>query len=384
MYRLLTIGHSYVVDANRCLAHEMQAQGRGRWEVTVGAPERLAGELGDLRLRVDPSEPCEVAALGVHLGRSPHLRFYDRRLRRLLARSWDVVHVWQEPYVLAAAQIARAASPSARIVPATFQNIRKRYPAPVRRLERRVMERAAGWIAFGRTAHEALAVEPPFSTRPCRVIPPGVDLRRFHPDQSSRAAVRARAGWHDDRPVVGFLGRFVPEKGLRVMLQALALLRRPWRAMFVGGGPLERELREFSTAHPGRVRVITDAGHGAVPAHLNAMDVLCAPSQTTARWREQFGRMLIEAMACGVPVVASRSGEVPHVVGDGGMLVSESDTAAWTVALESLLADPALRRELAAGGLRRAREHYAWPVIARAHLDFFEELLDGHGGSCAG
>ena len=75
------------------------------------------------------------------------------------------------------------------------------------------------------------------------------------------------------------------------------------------------------------------------------MDVLCAPSQTTARWREQFGRMLIEAMACGVPVVASRSGEIPHVVGDAGLLVDEADVAAWTAALDRLLADAALRRD---------------------------------------
>ena len=117
------------------------------------------------------------------------------------------------------------------------------------------------------------------------------------------------------------------------------------------------------------------SAHGDVPAHLNAMDLMCAPSQTTARWREQFGRMLIEAMACGVPVVASRSGEIPHVVGDAGLVVDEADVASWTSAIDRLLGDPAARRDLSARGIARAHDKYAWPVVARAHLKFFEELL---------
>ena len=115
--------------------------------------------------------------------------------------------------------------------------------------------------------------------------------------------------------------------------------------------------------------------HDEVPEYLNVMDLLCAPSQTTGRWREQFGRMLIEAMACGVPVIASRSGEIPHVVSDTGLLVDEADVARWTEAIDRLLEDADLRRDLAARGLARAHEKYAWPVVARAHLAFFEELL---------
>ena len=135
------------------------------------------------------------------------------------------------------------------------------------------------------------------------------------------------------------------------------------------------ELSAFGAAHPGRVRVLTDVAHDDVPDHLNAMDLMCAPSQTTARWREQFGRMLIEAMACGVPVVASRSGEIPHVVGDAGLVVDEADVASWTSAIDRLLGDPAVRRDLSARGIARAHDKYAWPVVARAHLEFFEELL---------
>ena len=106
------------------------------------------------------------------------------------------------------------------------------------------------------------------------------------------------------------------------------------------------------------------------------MDVLCAPSQTTPRWREQFGRMLIEAFACGVPVIGSDSGEIPFVIGDAGHIVGESDEPGWRRTLSELLESPARRRELAGRGLDRVQQHYAWPVIARQHLDFFEQILD--------
>ena len=101
------------------------------------------------------------------------------------------------------------------------------------------------------------------------------------------------------------------------------------------------------------------------------MDLLAAPSQTTARWKEQLGRMLLEAMASGVPVVASDSGEIPHVVADAGQVVPEADEPAWTAALAELLASPDRRRDLSARSLARARAVYAWPVVARQFLDFF-------------
>jgi glycosyltransferase involved in cell wall biosynthesis len=373
--RVVTISHSYVIANNRRLAHEMAVQGRGRWEVTAIAPARLAGDLREVALEPIAGEACTTHGLRVRLGRIPHLRRYERQLRTLLAGPWDVVHVWEEPYVAACAQVAAASPKNARVVPATFQNIVKSYPPPLGYYERSVMQRASGWIAFGETVHEAQVSKPLYAARPSRVIPPGVDVVRFRPDEAARAAVRSRLGWNDATPIVGFLGRFVPAKGLSVLMQALDGARHPWRALFVGGGPMAGELAAFGSAHPGRVRVLTDVAHNDVPDHLTAMDLMCAPSQTTARWREQFGRMLIEAMACGVPVVASRSGEIPHVVGDAGLIVDEADVAAWTSAIDRLLGDPAMRRDLSACGIARAHEKYAWPVVARAHLAFFEELL---------
>jgi glycosyltransferase involved in cell wall biosynthesis len=203
-------------------------------------------------------------------------------------------------------------------------------------------------------------------------------LERFHRDPQAGLRIRQDLGWADSGPpVVGFLGRFVPEKGLALLTKILDRLTTPWRALLVGSGPLTQQLQSWSHRYVDRARVVTGVKHDQVPAYLNAMDVLCAPSQTTPRWREQLGRMLLEAFACGVAVIASDSGEIPFVVRDAGRIVGEQDEEGWVRTLAELLENPTYRAELSARGLERARTVYAWPIIARRHLDFFDELLQG-------
>jgi len=297
-------------------------------------------------------------------------------LRTALSSTVDVVHCWEEPYVAAGAQVAKHTPARARLVYATFQNLSKRYPPPFAALERRSLERAAGWIAFGRTVENTLATRDGYGGIPHRLIPPGVDVARFTPDTASGLAVRRRIGWPDDALVVGYLGRFTPQKGLHDLCDALDHLPSPWRALFVGGGPLQNDLERFRDRHPARVHIANGVSHADVPQWLNAMTVLCAPSRTTPEWREQFGRMLIEAMACGVPVVATNSGEMPYVVGDAARVVPEQDPPALADAIATLFAEERARHQLSAAGIARARTGFAWPVVARQHLDFFDALVE--------
>jgi glycosyltransferase involved in cell wall biosynthesis len=379
--RLLTIGHSYVVASNRRLAHEMALQGGGRWRVTAVAPARFRGDLREIALEPIADEASTLRPAAIRFDRSPHLMWYADT-GRVLQGEWDVVHCWEEPFVFAAAQIARAVSDRTAFVVSTFQNINKTYPWPLSAFERRVLDRADGWIAFGDTVHETmLQRRGDYRRKPSRVIPPGVDTNDFAPRRADGNRIRQQLGWSDEVPVVGFVGRFVPEKGLRVLEAALTVSKAPWHALLVGSGPLEMELKTFAAAHPGRVHIAAGVPHAEIPQWLNAMSVLCAPSQTTARWREQFGRMLIEAMACGVPVIASDSGEIPHVVGDAGVLVPEGDPAAWASAIDAVLGDERSRRGLAERGRARAETKFSWQVVARQHLEFFGSLIAGrpHG-----
>jgi len=376
--RLLTLGHSYVVGTNRALARELAAAGAGEWEVAAAAPASFPGDLGPLRLEPLPGE--RVEPLRVHGAGRTHTMAYGRGLRALLRRGWDVVHCWEEPFVLAGGQVAAWTPREAKLVFATFQNLPKRYPPPFGRVERFAMRRAAGWIAFGETVEEALRDRTGYAGLPRRVIAPGVDTARFRPDPEAGARARAALGWKEGPPVVGYLGRFVPEKGVETLMRALDGCTEPWRALFVGGGRMEGEMRAWAARQGGRARIVTGVPHERVPEQLNAMDLLCAPSRTTPRWKEQLGRMLTEAMACGVPVVGSDSGEIPRVVADAGVTAAETDTGAWSRAIDALLADPARRGGLAARGRRRVEAEYALPAVARRHLDFFRELADGRSG----
>lgn len=380
--RLLTVGHSYVVALNRRLGHEMAIAGRGEWDVTVAAPKFMHGDLRPIALERYANEACRLVEVGVHFSKHIHTMVYGWGLRRVLREPWDLVHCWEEPFVLSGAQIGYWAG-RAPVVYYTFQNIDKRYPFPFSAIERWCGRRCAGWLAAAKTVEEVVAKRPGgYAEKPHRMIPLGVDLDVFRPNAAAKAAVLRGLNWSvAGPPVIGMLGRFVPEKGIEMLQRALVALNTPWRAMFVGGGAMEPQLRAWAATQEDRVRVVTGVKHDEVPAYLNGMDLLVAPSRTTPRWREQLGRMLLEAFACGVPVIGSDSGEIPHVVGDSGLILPEADEAAWTDGMARLLESSKLREELTQRGLERVRTEFAWPVIARRHLAFLDELLATRGGS---
>ena len=284
--RLLSIAHSYVVTLNRRLAHEMVRVEGEPWEVTAVAPTYFHGgrDLRPNTLERLPEEPCALVPVPAYLTRRVHFFFYGSRLCQLLAEPWDMVHCWQEPYILAGYQVAWCCPRQTPIVYVTAQNLSKQYPPPFNWFERGCLRRAAGWMAFGRTIADTLRTRPGYVQKPSEVIPLGVDTDLFRPDAAAGAAVRQKLGWTGDGPpVVGFLGRFVPEKGVRLLRKVFDRLTTPWRALFVGAGPLEKEIRTWATRYGERVRVCSDVRHADVPGYLNAMDLLCAPSQTTPR-----------------------------------------------------------------------------------------------------
>ncbi|WGV29220.1 glycosyltransferase family 4 protein [Halotia branconii] len=374
--KLLSIGHSYVVKLNRRLVNEIARLGQREWEVTAVAPSFMHGDLRSMHLEADLNEICRLQALPVYFSKPAHILTYDWRLKKIMQQGWNLVHCWEEPYIVAGGQIAWWTPKNTPLVYSSFQNKSKRYPPPFNWIEQYAMNRATGWITGGQTVVETLKHRQGYSL-PMRLIPFGVDIDHFYPCVNAKHQIRRFLSWEEQgTPVIGFLGRFVSEKGLDLLMRVLDSLQTPWRALFVGNGSMESSLRTWAKRYPEQVRICTDVKHSEVPQYLNAMDILVAPSQTVPNWREQFGRMLIEAFACGIPVIGSDSGEIPYVIQDAGLVVSEKDESGWVAAISDLLNSPSRRQELAQKGLERSHTLYAWPFVAKQHLQFFNDLLD--------
>jgi glycosyltransferase involved in cell wall biosynthesis len=354
----------------------MSIVGGDRWEVTAAAPAFFHGDLEKIRTAQFAGEKAKLELVPAYLTRSPHLFFYGGRLRALLAENWDIVHCWEEPYVVAGGQIAYWTPKLSRLVFWTGQTRVKNYPSPFGQIDKYSFRRCAGWLSRGQLGIDAM-LKRGHGDKPYEAIGLGVELDVFRADKEAGLSILRQLGWAEaDVPVVGYTGRFVEEKGVGTLMAALDAVATPWRAIFLGGGPMREAIERWAAPHGDRVRIVAAVSHERVPDYLNAIDVLCAPSRTTPAWREIFGRMVIEAFACRVPVITSDSGELPNVVADAGMIVPENDVRAWAEAVGRLLESSQLRADLAARGFERVNQHFTWNAIARKHLTFFERLLD--------
>ncbi len=373
--RVLTLGHSYVVGTNHAVPAAL-ASTHGV-EVTVAAPAYHHGDLRRVHLEQPEGAPHTVIPLPTKLSRWIHVFWYEHgALRRAVRGSpYDVVHMWEEPYIYAGYQIAKAVAPTkAAFLFRTEQNLVKRYPWPFSSFERRTLERADGWVAGGRIAYEAM-IEKGWSSERGRMITLGVDTLRFRPiSDTDRNAVRQELGL--DPPVIGFIGRLVEAKGLPILMQALERVTAPWSLLLLGSGGLHERIESWADAKGfgDRVRIML-LNHDKMPRYVAAMDVLVAPSQSTPQWTEQFGRMSVEAFACRVPVIGSDSGEIPHVIGDAGRVVGEADIEGWWRAIQDLLENPTERAQLAQAGYERAQSTFAIDRIAEQYLELYEWML---------
>jgi glycosyltransferase involved in cell wall biosynthesis len=197
------------------------------------------------------------------------------------------------------------------------------------------------------------------------VIPLGYEGSRFSPPADDR-----RPG----RPArVGYLGRLVHGKGVDVLVRAAAI-GGSWRLLIDDGPGRERiEALAAGLGIEDRVR-FHRIEYEEVPDFLRTLDLLVLPSRTTPGWREQFGRVLVEAMATGTPVIGSSSGSIPWVIGDAGLVFREEHAGELAACIGRVLGDLDLWRELRARGLERARE-FSWRSVGERTARVYDEVL---------
>jgi glycosyltransferase involved in cell wall biosynthesis len=180
---------------------------------------------------------------------------------------------------------------------------------------------------------------------------------------------------------VGYAGRLVEEKGLWILLEALAELDGDWRLELYGHGPLKSALRSKAISWKLDERVVfaTPVASTDVPSRLRRLDALVLPSLTRPNWKEQFGRVLVEAMACGVPVIGSDSGEIPNVIGEAGLCFPEGDASALRDCLSRVMHSEELRNELSARGRARVLERFTHGRIAAATGEVYRQMVATSG-----
>ncbi len=247
--------------------------------------------------------------------------------------------------------------------------------------QQRALRRAAAvlcdaFVAVSRETEEVARKNREVHERKLTTIANGIDLSRFHEDESARAELRRELGIADAAWLVGTVGRLAPEKDQALLVEACAPTLSPMRQLALVGEGEERPRLEAQIAALGeRAPFVHLLGaRRDVPRLLAAFDVFALTSRT-----EGLPLVIPEAMATRLPVVSTRVGGIPSVIDEGvtGHLVPARDAAALSAALQGLAHDPAKARAMGATGRTRALERYSKERMGRAYVDLYERILGG-------
>jgi glycosyltransferase involved in cell wall biosynthesis len=368
--RVLRIAHSSLTPA---LRHRERALARCYPAVDLQVITTERWREAEVEVDATPDDLFPVRTARTYLSKHIQLFAYDPRpiVRALQTHRPHLIDLGHEPYSVACAEVLTLCgwfAPGVPIVLQANQNIHHNYPPPFNWLEQRAFRHAAAVYGCSETVCEVLRAKGFSKLAP--VVPFGVDTEAFRPQAAgSRRSVGPLT--------IGFVGRMLPGKGLNLLAGALEKIKsEAWRLLVVGDGSEREEFeRRLTAAGLSDRAVFTGAiNFDLVPAYFHQMDMLVLPTETTKRIREQFGRVLVEAMASGVPVIGSTCGAIPEVIGDAGLVFTEGDADALAVELRRILSDEDLRERLVMAGLERVKQ-YSWERVAQKTYELFRQVL---------
>ncbi len=336
--------------------------------LTVLVPPFWKDERGVMDLEVAHTNGYDLDVIPLRFNGNFHISYYPTLKKRLKLLQPDLVHIDEEPYNYATYHALRATqSVEAKAIFFSWQNLSRNYPPPFAQMERYVLKHSAHAICGNQ---DSVAVWQAKGYRgPTTVIPQfGVDPA-LYPFK-----------WPEPKPdafKIAFIGRLVEEKGVWLLLDALQKLPDYVTLDFVGSGPLETPLKQsvVTLGLTERVNFIPWMPSAELPAYMHEPDVMVLPSISRENWVEQFGRVLVEAMACGLPVICSDCGEMPNVVADAGLVVPENDVEALAAKLLALIERPGDRLALATKGRQRVYEHFTQKAVAEKTVTVYQDVL---------
>lgn len=368
--KVAVIAHSYIYSTYIKTLDELA----GFMEVDLITPSIWEGR----KVSYKPHGNLHLHFLDRYFSGKLHISLYKPGLHALIKKiSPGVAFVSEEPYSLVSYQCMKVLREFK--IPAVFftwQNIYKRFPPPFSIFEKFVFKYSAGIVAGSNLAKDVLLLKG--YNKPVEVIPNhGIDIEHFKRDNSQKLKAELKL---NNRIIIGYVGRLVKEKGILILLEAfrdINIENPSTLLLIIGDGPLKGYLRKLVNAWK-----LTDSviffdfiEQDILPLYYSIMDVFVLPSTHYIGriffwkgWKEQFGMVLIEAMACGVPVVASDSGSIPEVIQDAGLIFRENDAGDLKQKLLLIIKDQDLRNELVEKGYRRCIEFSSHEVAKKLYV----------------
>ena len=372
---VLVISHTYITRIGREKWRELARLYDVNLKIIV--PSVWKDYLFTIRAADHLDDELDVTALPVVFSGKEAAHFYTSAALGMRDFTPDILHVEEGTDALSYFQALvyrRLFAPKAKTLFFTWMNFEKTLRFPFGAVERFNLRRSDAAICGNTDARDILRKKG--YTNPIHVMPLlGLDATLFH-----RRAQPALAAQLDLRgTVIGFIGRFVPEKGVMDLLEEFARLAGDRTLLLIGGGALEADLRrraaELGIAD--RVRIVLSIPHAEVPKYINVMDLLVLPSYTVPHWKEQFGQVLVQAMASEVPVLGSTHAEIPNVIGDAGFTFEENNWEDLRAKLQLLLDDAELRAAFGPKGRQRVLAHFTHTRIAEKTWAVYQELCAG-------
>lgn len=282
----------------------------------------------------------------------------------------DVVYVVEEPFSLMgwlSVYWCKRIVPNVSVMLFSYQDIRKRYPIPFRWMEKFVFKNVDRMLVSNTKAGRV--IEQKGYRRLWDILPSPVNLDRFTYNEPT---------YQGGLFTLGYAGRLVNEKGLDTLLWAMSDLNDDVRLRIAGDGParfrLEKLARELGVYE--RVGFAGVIPHEELSTFYHECDAVVLPSKTQKNWQEQFGRVLVEAMACGTPVIGSDCGAIPEVIGDAGMVFPEGNVKKLADKIQMLQMDVRLQRDLSFRGRVRVEREFSAERVAKKLDQHLREVLE--------
>lgn len=377
--KLTIISHPCATPINQQFFAEVEQ--KTGWKLTIVTPSNWKNEYGKILTPTRWSDYTgQLLSIPVWKSGDIPLHIYRSSFISLFKElKPDAIYVHHEPYGVATAQVYLANDLTIKkpIGFFTWQNIFKRYPFPFEQMQQFVFKKSSFAFPGSRSAEEVLRQKN--YQGHCVILPSGVDPQIYFP-KTEAESIKSKLRHSENEVLIGYLGRIIEEKGLKTLLYALKQIEDlPWRLVIVGAGAYEADFDALTEnlQLTERVSRLGFVPHTESPAYLSAFDLLVLPSETCPNWKEQFGRVIIEAMACGCPLIGSDSGEIPNLIQatGGGLIFPEAQPDGLADKMKQLIINPELRAQLAETGRTTVLNSYTNTSLAQRFAQTIEQAV---------